>query len=143
MAIQEFFTSRNNGVPTGNTFVGQEGRLWYDPLTNTIRVSDGSTPGGTIVSGGGGGGAANVAVSYQGNLLTSTLTSLDFTGDGVVATNIGNAVTVSISGGGSFTGLYLLDGGDPDQSYICGPVPAKIGFEWDGGNCVDLGGVTA
>lgn len=63
MATQDFFTSRNNGA-NGQTQVGQEGRLWYDPDTNVIRVSDGVNPGGTIVGGaGGGGGTATAAGS--------------------------------------------------------------------------------
>lgn len=52
--IQNLFTSRDNNA-VGTEFVGQIGRLWYDPITNTIRVSDGQTPGGIIISGGGGG----------------------------------------------------------------------------------------
>ena len=61
MSIQEFFTSRNNGILTGTTYVGQLGRLWYDPLTNTIRVGDGH-PGGRIVGFGGGTGTFNYNV---------------------------------------------------------------------------------
>lgn len=51
--IQNFMTSRDNSA-NGATFVGQEGRLWYNPVTNSIYVSDGSTPGGIVVTGGGG-----------------------------------------------------------------------------------------
>lgn len=51
--IQNFFTSRDNNID-GSTFVGQEGRLFYRPDDNTIRISDGITPGGILVSGGGG-----------------------------------------------------------------------------------------
>lgn len=43
--IQNFFTSRDNNANTV-TYVGQKDRLWYNPDTNSIRVSDGSTPGG-------------------------------------------------------------------------------------------------
>lgn len=53
--IQNLYTSRDNQT-VGTQFVGQQGRLWYDPETNTIRVSDGQTPGGIIVAGGGSGG---------------------------------------------------------------------------------------
>ena len=49
---QDFFTSRNNR-PDGSTRIGHRDRLWYDPLTNTIRVGDGN-PGGRIVIGGDG-----------------------------------------------------------------------------------------
>ena len=49
---QDFFTSRRNYID-GNTRIGETDRLWYDKNTNTIRIGDGSTPGGIIVSGGG------------------------------------------------------------------------------------------
>jgi hypothetical protein len=54
---QDLFTSRRN-YADGSTRIGELGRLWYDPVTNTLRVSDGSTPGGIIVLGGGGGGGS-------------------------------------------------------------------------------------
>ena len=53
---QDFFTSRRN-YSDGNTRIGENGRLWYDPITNTIRVSDGATSGGIIVGFGGGNGS--------------------------------------------------------------------------------------
>jgi hypothetical protein len=67
--IQEFFTSRNNKANNA-THVGQKDRLWYDSATNTIRISDGSTPGGLVVSGGGSSstyGNANVAAYLPGD----------------------------------------------------------------------------
>lgn len=72
--IQEFFTSRNNKANPA-TYVGQKDRLWYDSTSNTIRISDGATPGGLVVSGGGGGpgtyGNINVAAflpTYTGSI---------------------------------------------------------------------------
>ena len=47
--IQKFFTGRQS-YSNGESRIGELGRLWYDSITNTIRVSDG-TPGGRIVSG--------------------------------------------------------------------------------------------
>jgi hypothetical protein len=110
-AIQKFFTSRDNNANSA-TYVGQEQRLWYDPVTNAIYVSDGSTVGGVMVSGGGGGGTANIAVYEQGNLLTLNVDSFDFVGNGVVTTTVGNSVTVTVAGGGSqgTTGSQGLDG---------------------------------
>jgi hypothetical protein len=35
------------------TRLGELGRIWYDPITNTLRVGDGHTPGGVIISGNG------------------------------------------------------------------------------------------
>lgn len=69
MAIQQFFTSRNNGIDDPAEYVGQEGRLWYDPDTNTLRVYDGN-PGGQTVGGGGGNGSpggGNRAVQFNDN----------------------------------------------------------------------------
>ena len=51
--IQNFFTSRDNNA-NAETYVGQVGRLWWDPDTNQIYYSDGSTPGGIPVTSGGG-----------------------------------------------------------------------------------------
>ena len=48
MAIQNFFTSRDNTLD-GNTYIGQLGRLWYNPDTNSIYASDGVTVGGNPV----------------------------------------------------------------------------------------------
>lgn len=48
---QDFFTSRRN-YEDGSTRIGQKDRLWYESVSNTIRISDGVTPGGIIVSGG-------------------------------------------------------------------------------------------
>lgn len=111
---QDFFTSRRN-FADGDSRVGETDRLWYDPKTNTIRVGDGN-PGGKIVSGGGGTGAANVAVYGQGVLLTPTVTSLDFTGNGIVANASGNAVTVTVA-----ISSYIFDGGNPSTDYSVGP----------------------
>ena len=52
--IQNLFTSRDNNNDAA-TNVGQQGRIWYDPITNAFYVSDGVTPGGIIIGGGGGG----------------------------------------------------------------------------------------
>lgn len=45
---QDLFSSRNNSA-NGSAYIGQVGRLWYDPDTNTIRVGN-TSPGGQIVS---------------------------------------------------------------------------------------------
>ena len=52
---QDFRTQRRN-YNDGETRIGEKDRLWYDSNTNTIRISDGETPGGIAVSGGSGGG---------------------------------------------------------------------------------------
>jgi hypothetical protein len=47
---QDLFARRRN-ASDGNTRVVSAGKLWYDSVTNSIRVSDGHTPGGQIVTG--------------------------------------------------------------------------------------------
>ena len=95
---QDLFTSRRN-YNDGNTRIGELNRIWYDPNTNTLRIGDGVTAGGVVIGGGGAGGGA-VAVSDEGSLLTSTATSFNFVGSGVVATVSGTDITVTIPGGG-------------------------------------------
>lgn len=54
-------------------------------------------------------GDAPITVKDEGTNLTTALTSLDFVGAGVVATNTGGAVTVTISGGGGGGGLSAAE----------------------------------
>ena len=49
MAVYDFFLSRNGAPVTQETYVGHEGRLFYDSATGEIRLSDGATPGGNPV----------------------------------------------------------------------------------------------
>jgi hypothetical protein len=44
------------GGSNPDVFVGDEGELFYNPSSTTLKISDGSTPGGVAVAGGGGGG---------------------------------------------------------------------------------------
>ena len=46
------FVDKQGGT-TASAYIGNEGELFYDPTTTTLRVSDGSTPGGIAVSSGG------------------------------------------------------------------------------------------
>lgn len=47
MSLQQLFTSRKGY--DADTFVGQEGKLFYDEATGYLRLGDGSTPGGKVV----------------------------------------------------------------------------------------------
>ncbi len=107
--IQQFFTSRDNNA-NAETFVGQEGRLWWDPVTNQIYSSDGSTPGGIPLAGGGGGngtpGGSNSQVQFNNsgtfggsanltfNRVSGALTAVSFSGDGSALSNIAGANVV-------------------------------------------------
>ena len=48
------------GGNAANTYIGNEGELFYDPQTTTLRMSDGSTPGGIVVSSGTSGSTGEV-----------------------------------------------------------------------------------
>lgn len=50
-----------------------------------------------------------VVVKDEGSNLTTAVTSLDFVGAGVTATNVGNAVTVTIPSGGSLGKTVALN----------------------------------
>lgn len=47
-----------------------------------------------------GGGGSAIAVSDEGTQITAGVTSFNFTGSGVTATAVGNAITVNVPGGG-------------------------------------------
>jgi hypothetical protein len=69
---QDFFTSYRD-YNDGSTRIGHRNRLWYDSETNTIRVSDGTTPGGLIVSGGGSNSNPSNSLISLDNQHTATL----------------------------------------------------------------------
>ena len=73
-------------LPTASTTV--LGGVKVDGTTITIS-------GGVISSTGGGGGSA-LAISDEGTNLSTAVTSIDFVGSGVTATNTGGAVTVTV-----------------------------------------------
>lgn len=56
------------GAVEATEFIGNEGDLFYDPNSGELRLSDGSTPGGTVVSSfsTGGGGVTIVASNLVG-----------------------------------------------------------------------------
>ena len=61
------------GAASTATFVGNEGELFWDPTSTTVRISDGSTPGGVGIGGGGGGGG-----SYGDNDVQSLFQAYNF-----------------------------------------------------------------
>lgn len=71
----------------------------------SITVND---AGDTITIAATGGGGSALTVKDEGSTLSSEVTSIDFTGAGVVATNTGGAVSVSIPGGGGGITSNLL-----------------------------------
>jgi hypothetical protein len=130
--LQRLFSSRDNFVSgnvqeaTSNTanFVGQAGRIWWDPTRNNFYASDGNTPGGILIGAGGGGGTpggSNTWVQYNNagsfggspnftfNSSTNVLSATYFSGDGSNLTNVnltgvaaGNTTEIQFNTAGDF-----------------------------------------
>jgi hypothetical protein len=78
------------------TYVGQQNRLWYNPVTNSIFVSDGVTPGGAPVALAT--GANIVANIVTVNSVTSTSGNVEITGNLVITGDISPATETKIGG---------------------------------------------
>lgn len=85
---QDLFTSRRN-YGDGNTRIGQFERIWYDSITNTLRISNGSTPGGIII------GSTAEKIFYETVTITGptyTVTNEDF----YIGVNYAGPVTITL-----------------------------------------------
>lgn len=112
-SVQNFFTSRDNNTDPA-TYVGQLDRLWYNPDTNQIFVSDGSTPGGRPVDLGANANALINTLTVSN--VTSTTGNITVTGNLVISGNISPATDTKIGGvragpgaNISNTGLLTID----------------------------------
>jgi hypothetical protein len=104
--IQNLFTSRDNNAQ-GNTYVGQQDRIWWNPDTNAFYYSDGNTAGGIPVGGGGGNGTpggTNTQVQFNNNGTFGG--SSNFTFNGTTVTITGN-----VAPGNILTNNYLYANG--------------------------------
>jgi len=90
MSIQKLFTGRVNNIDSAN-YVGELGRIWYDPNTNALFYSDGSTVGGVPVGGGAhadpAGPVGSVQLNAGGNLFTGSA-NLSFTNNTLTSGNV-------------------------------------------------------
>jgi hypothetical protein len=109
---QDFRTQRRN-FDDGNIRIHDKDRLWYDGITNTIRISDGQTPGGLIVAGGGGAGSALTwktwQVAGQQSLIAVGEDTVSFVAGANISitTNaISKTITFSSDGGTSAGNIY-------------------------------------
>lgn len=153
--IQRLFSSRDNFVDgntqeaTSNTanFVGQEGRIWWDPTRNNFYASDGNTPGGILIGGGSGNGTvygSNTWVQYNNNgnfggttaftfnSDTNVLSATYFSGDGSNLTN----VNLTGAASGNTTEIQFNDDGNFDAS-------ANLTFNKGTGLLTVVGNITA
>jgi hypothetical protein len=81
--------------------------LSFNPSTNALTISNGNSVDLSALAGGGGGSGLAITASDEGSVLSVNVRSIDFVGNGVVATNTGNAITITIntSSNGSDTAL--------------------------------------
>jgi hypothetical protein len=104
--IQNLFTSRDNNA-NAETYVGQEGRIWWNPDTNAFYYSDGNTAGGIPIGGGGGGNGTpgGPVNSIQYNAGSGTF--------GGTANLVINPASGNITATGNIRAAYLYgDGGN-------------------------------
>lgn len=106
--IQNLFSSRDNNAD-GATYVGQSGRLWWNPDTNAFYYSDGSTGGGVPIT-----VTPNSNVTFNvitANTLTSPTGTLNLTGNINITGNISAASTTKIGGVRAGPGANISDTG--------------------------------
>ena len=83
MALTKQIISKNiNAVPA--QYVGKDGELWVDPVNNLMKIGDGVTPGGVVITtdGAGGGGlpSRSTATGTTSSLADASQADLDITG---------------------------------------------------------------
>lgn len=120
--IQNFYTSRDNKTD-GNTYVGQEGRLWYNPNTNSIYVNTANVVGGTPVALAT--GANIVANNITVNTITSTSGTVNLTGNLVLTGNISPAGPDKI--GGIFPGPGVVISNQGELTIDTANLPLSFG----------------
>ena len=72
------------------------------------------------------GGGSAITVQDEGTTLTSALSSLNFTGSGVTATNTGGAVTVNVAGGGGGGGSLTISNKTAAYTVVAGDLGTII-----------------
>ena len=115
--IQNLFTSRDNNA-NAETYVGQEGRIWWDPDTNAFYHSDGNTPGGLLITGGSSGngtvGGTNTTVQFNnaGNFDGDPNFTFNSTNSTLTITNIVTSNPITGGAGGANTQVLFNDSGN-------------------------------
>jgi len=72
------------------------------------------------------GGGSAITVQDEGTTLTSALSSLNFTGSGVTATNTGGAVTVNVAGGGGGSSTLTISNKTAAYTVVAGDLGTII-----------------
>ena len=127
---------------SSSTYVGVDGELFYDTETNTLKISDGNTPGGITLNTDGSIGN----LSITGNTITSTLSNddleLDAAGSGSVVVKANQLRFAA----GSFFKLPTFNGqaaatsaiGSPEKGHMYFDISDNQVYVWIGGSWYSL-----
>lgn len=101
------FTTATSGTDYAPATTGTNAQLLANNGSggfSNVTVGSGLTySAGTLAASGG----SSIPVSDEGTQITAAVSSFNFTGSGVTATAVGNAVTVNVPGGGGSSGPIL------------------------------------
>jgi hypothetical protein len=124
--IQNLYTSRDNNAQ-GNTFVGQEGRLWWNPDTNAFYVNTANTAGGTPVT-----------IASGSNLTLNNFTA----NSGTINTNLIVTGNISPAGankiGGIFPGPGVVIGTNGQLTIDSANLPVSFGNFFANNNILSI-----
>jgi hypothetical protein len=87
--------------------IGPQGNIGATGATGPVGATGFGATGATGpqgATGPAGGGAANIIISDEGNVLTTAVTSINFVGAGITASNVGSNITVTVTATGSGSG---------------------------------------
>lgn len=135
----KLFADKMGGRPASE-FVGQPGEIFYDPDSTSLRISDGVTPGGVVLSSGGG---DTGDVTFSGIQVIGGGTG---SGDGYGNGTLELVPDVNLYGAGQYivvdptvpSHIHLRAGGEQDQS----PAELFLGGERNHVKVNDNDGVT-
>lgn len=114
----EFWSTRKNKADPF-TFVGDFDRLFYNPVTKSIRISDGTTPGGLPIAGGG----SSAEAIYSNITPPATPNGLMwFNPDTDILSIASDNIWVAIGGGGAPNAIALYTN--------VAPVASPNGLMW-------------
>ena len=96
---------------SSSTYVGKDGELFYDTATNTLKISDGTTPGGTtlITDGGSAASITMVGDDSTGTTFNAGETIKIAGGTGITTAMSGDTLTITNTGGGGGAITFVGD----------------------------------
>jgi hypothetical protein len=130
--------SKSINVASGD-YIGRDGEIWVDTVTNTLKVSDGATPGGVVITtdGTSGGAWADITNISNANGPTSVVIGQDAGGAGT------NAVAIGFKAGKTTQGNSTVaigdNAGETTQSQHGIAIGAQAGQTTQGTSSVAIG----